>query len=129
MRVYVNQSSIKGKIQDAMDDTEEALKRKLVDIAGTLSTRTPVSTGAYAESFSVDTAGGRSIRSVSSEGRKWYSADIIASQNTAFTNMSNDINAIEVLKFNKVQFKNGAPHAAEVEAEHQVFGAAKDRFR
>jgi hypothetical protein len=28
-----------------------------------------------------------------------------------------------------VQFKNGAPHATEVEARHQVFGAAKDKFR
>ena len=129
MRVYVNKASIKGKIQDAMDDTEDALKSKLVDIAGVLSTRAPVSTGSYAESFSVDTSGGRSIRRVSSEGKRWYSADLATAQNTAFTNMTNDINAIEVLQSNQVQFKNGAPHAAEVEAEHQVFGAAKDRFR
>ena len=129
MRVYVNKASIKGKIQDAMDDTEENLKNKLVEIAGALSTLAPVSTGAYAESFSVDTSGGRSIRRVSSEGREWYSADLATAQNTAFSNMTNDINAIEVLKSNKVQFKNGAPHAVDVEYEHQVFGAVKDRFR
>jgi hypothetical protein len=129
MRVYENKYSIKAKIQGAMDDTEDVLKDKLVEIAGALSTLTPVSTGAYAESFSVDTSGGGSIRRVSSEGREWYSADLISSQNTAFTNMTNDINSIEVLNSNKVQFKNGAPHATEVEAEHQVFGTVKDRFR
>ena len=129
MRVYVNKASIRGKIQDAMDDTEDALKNKLVEIAVVLSTRAPVSTGAYAESFSVDTSGGRSIRRVSSEGKRWYSADLATAQNAALSNMTNDINAIEVLQSNQVQFKNGAPHAAEVEQEHQVFGAAKDRFR
>ena len=129
MRVYVNKASIKGKIQDAMDDTEEVLRERLVQIAGTLSTASPVSTGAYTESFSVDTSGGRSIRRVSSEGREPYSADLVASQNIAFSNMISDIDSIEVLKFNKVQFKNGAPHATEVEIEHQVFGTAKDRFR
>jgi len=129
MVVRINKASIKAKLDRAMEDTEEALKDRLVDIAGELSVRIPVSTGAYAESFSVDTSGGRSIRRVSSEGREWYSADLAASQNTAFVNMTNDINAIDTLKFNKVQFKNGAPHATEVEAEHQVFGSIKDKFR
>lgn len=128
MAVKINKASIKAKLDKAMEDTEEEIKGRLNNIAFSLTLRVPVDTGAYAESFSVDTSGGRSLRRVSSDGRP-RNQDMASYRNTAYSLMRNDIERIKVLKSNKIQFKNGAPHATEVEARYQVFGAAKDKFR
>lgn len=128
MVVRINKASIKAKLDRAMEETEQEAKSKLKNIAFSLTIRVPVDTGAYAESFSVDTSGGRSIRRVPSSGRP-RNQDMASYRNTAYSLMLSDIERIEILKSNRVQFKNGAPHATEVEARYQVFGAAKDKFR
>jgi len=128
MRVRVNEKSISTKIDKALMEAEEELKVKLVDIAEDLTIRTPVDTGAYAESFSVVPSSSGGGRSRDSHGRP-RRQDPTTYQNIALSNMASDIDRLEPIENSSISFRNRAPHAAKVEAKYQVFGATKDRNR
>lgn len=127
-KVRFNEKSVTAKLNKALEGEEDKVKKRLKDVASDLAERAPVDTGAYAESFSVDTSGGRSMRRVSSSGRP-KQQDKIAYQSQAYARMAGDIEAIEVFENNRILFKNGAPHATEVEKKYQVFGSTRDRNR
>jgi len=127
LKVRYNEKSVTAKFKQLEEQTEEKLKTKLKQVASDLAMFSPVDTGAYAESFSVDQAGGRSIRRVSSQGRP-RRQDVGRYRQQAYNNMAADIETINLSDPNVI-FKNGAPHANFVENKYQVFGRARDRNR
>jgi len=128
MKVRVNQKSISAKIDKALMQAEDKLKGKLVDIAEDLTVRTPVDTGAYAESFSVVPSSSGGGRRKDSHGKP-RNQDVATFRGKALSNMTSDIENLEILENKSISFRNRAPHAAKVEEKYQVFGAAKDRNR
>lgn len=128
MKVRVNQKSLSAKITKAEMQAEDKLKSKLVDIAEDLTVRTPVDTGAYAESFSVvPTSSGGGRRKISDN--KPGNQDVSTYRSIALSNMTSDIEGLQILENKSVSFRNRAPHAQQVEDKYQVFGAAKDKNR
>jgi hypothetical protein len=128
MKVRVNQKSLSAKIKGLETQAEEQIKTKLVDIAEDLTLRTPVDTGAYAESFSVVPASSGGGRRRDSHGRP-RRQDPGTYRSIALSNMTSDIEGLQLLENRSVSFRNRAPHADVVENKYQVFGAAKDRNR
>lgn len=128
MKIRVNQKSISTKTQKLLEVGEERIKENLRNLAEDLSVRTPVATGAYAESFSVLPSSNSGGRSRSSRGRP-RNQDVATFQNIARQNMFSDIQVLELEDETSVRIRNRAPHATQVEERHQVFGATKDRFR
>lgn len=128
MRVRNNYKSIKAKLNKALEDLGDEGKDYLKDIADTMSVRTPVDTGAFASSYSVVGAGSRATRSVASAGRP-RNQDLGSFQALARETMHSDIDGLDILKSGRVQFKNGAPHAPEVNEKYQIFAVAKDKYR
>ena len=128
MKVRINQKSVSAKIDKALLETEDKLKSKLVDIAEDLTTRTPVDTGAFAESFSVVPASSGGGRRKDSHGRP-RGQDLPTYRSIALSNMTSDIEGLQLLENKSVSFRNRAPHADVVENKYQVFGAVKDKNR
>ena len=128
MKVRVNEKSLSAKIKGLETQAEDQIKSKLVDIAEDLAIRSPVDTGAYAESFSVVPSSSGGGRSRSSSGRP-RRQDSVTYQTIALSNMTSDIERLQLLENRSVSFRNRAPHAGAVEDKHQVFGATKDRNR
>lgn len=124
-RMRVNEKSISTKIENLKEQTEQEIKTILKGIAEDLTTRTPVDTGAFAESFSVLPASSGGGRSKSSRGRP-RNQDLGTYRAIAQSNMNSDIDRLELLENKSVSFRNRAPHASKVEAKYQVFGAVKD---
>ena len=127
-KVRQNKKSVTAKITKGLEGAEDEIKQILYGLADDLADRTRVDTGAYAESFSVDTSGGRSIRRVSPEGRP-QNQELGVYQNIARNNMKSDIDRIEPLQHNRVIFKNGAPHANILETKYQIFGSVRDIYK
>lgn len=127
-RLRKNAKSLNIKLTKFNEELEGALKDKLLLVAADLAEQVVkfTDTGAYASSFSVDSAGGRSIRRVSSFGRPGGQSGE-EYRGVALADMTADINSID-LEDPKVLFKNGAPHALVVETKYQVFGSTRDRF-
>jgi hypothetical protein len=128
MKVRVNQKSLSAKITKAEMEAEDKLKSKLVDIAEDLTLRTPVDTGAFAESFSVVPASSGGGRRKDSHGRP-RRQDVDTYRSIALSNMASDIEGLQLLENKSVSFRNRAPHAQQVEDKYQVFGAVRDRNR
>lgn len=128
MRVRNNYKSIKAKLNKALEDLGDEGKDYLKDIANTMVVRTPVVTGAFASSYSVVGSGSRSTRSVSSKGRP-KTREVENYRALARDTMYSDIDGLDILKSGRVQFKNGAPHAPEVNDKYQIFAVAKDKYR
>lgn len=128
MKVRINEKSLSAKIDKAMMQTEDKLKGRLIGIAEDLTVRTPVDTGAYAESFSVVPASSGRGRRKDSHGRP-RNQDVATYRGIALSNMVSDIEQLEILENKSISFRNRAPHASKVEERYQVFGAAKDRNR
>jgi len=127
LKVRYNKKSVTAKVNRAIEGTEDEIKDRLSVVASDLAKWSPVDTGAYASSFSVDRSGGRSIRRVSSQGRP-RNQDVGSFQTLAYRNMLADIEQID-LEDSRVIFKNGAPHANSVENKYQVFSRARDKNR
>lgn len=93
---------------------EGAVKEKLVAIADTAVTYSPVDTGAYVTSHSFKT-------NTSSRGRGKSSANKPRNQNTeakrqeGFDNLMDDINSLDLSELNKITLRNDSPHAQDVE--------------
>lgn len=93
---------------------EDAVKEKLVAIADTAVTYSPVDTGAYVTSHSFKT-------NTSSRGRGKSSANKPRNQNPetkrqeGFDNLMDDINSLDLSELNKITLRNDSPHAQDVE--------------
>ena len=128
-RGRVNMKSVSAKIENLKDRVESEVKDDLKKIATDLTTRTPVDTGAFAESFSVVPASSGGGRSKSSKGRP-RNQDKGTYRAIAEANMHSDINGLQLFENKSVSFRNRAPHASEaLENKYQVFGAVKDIWR
>jgi hypothetical protein len=128
IKMRFNEKSWSAKIESLIDQTEDSVREGLVRVAGNLAIRAPVDTGAYAESFSVVPASFGGGRSRTSRGRP-RRQDKEAYQSIALSNMTKDINSIELLENKSVSFRNRAPHAQAVEDKYHIFSTAKDISR
>lgn len=130
MKFRINEKSISTKIDKLLDLAEAEAKEKLIDVAEDLTKRTPVDTGAYAESFSVSYSNDSRRRSVSSKGRP-QNQDIGAYRNTALQMMTADIRGLDLVnnQNTSVAFRNRAPHAGPVERKYNVFGSSEAKYR
>ena len=127
-RGRVNMKSVSAKIENLKERVEEEVKDDLKKIATDLTTRTPVDTGAFAESFSVVPASSGAGRRKSSKGRP-KGQDLKTYRDVAKANMHSDIDGLQLFENKSVSFRNRAPHARKVGLKYQVFGAVKDIWR
>ena len=122
----VNEKSVSAKIENSEEFLELKAKALLEDLAKDLVTRTPVVTGAYAESFSVLPSSSGGGRRKSSKGRP-KGQDKGTYRGIAEANMHSDIDKINLVDNQSLSFRNRAPHASEViEEKYQVFSQVKD---
>lgn len=128
IRGRVNRKPLSPKIENLREQAGEEVKVTLKEVASDLVKRTPVDTGAYAESFSVLPAASSGGRRESSDGRpKRQSMRLY--RGIAKSNMNSDIDKLEPLDGKSIAFRNRAPHASKVETKREVFGAVKDIWR
>ena len=123
----VNEKSVSAKIDNSEEFLELKAKALLEDLAKDLVTRTPVVTGAYAESFSVVPSSSGGGRSRSSKGRP--KGDLVTFRGIATSNMVGDISRLDLKEAKSISFRNRAPHAEPVEKKYEVFSAVKDKNR
>jgi len=128
IKLRVNQNSLSKKLQQLETHGEEFIKGALEEISGFMVVRTPVDTGAFAESYSVRLPTDSSGRRVSSANRP-RKQNPETFQNVARQNMFSDIEVLDLENHSSVLISNRAPHAGEVENRHQIFNSARDRFR
>ena len=127
IKLEPNLKSLTVKVDNSKEYLELKLKALLENLAEDLVTRTPVVTGAYAESFSVVPSSSGGGRSRSSKGRP--KGDLETFRGIATSNMVGDISRLDLQELDSIDFRNRAPHAEPVEEEYVVFGAVKDRNR
>lgn len=130
MKFRVNEKSISTKIDKLLEVGEQKAKGKLKEVASELADRSPVDTGAWAESFSVRYSSDSGGRMRSSHGRP-RNQSVEQYRGVAVANMNSDIESLNLIDNanTSVSFRNRAPHAGKVEELYQVFGAVKDRNR
>ena len=127
IKIEPNLKSVTVKVDEKKEFLELKLKALLEDLAKDLVTRTPVVTGAFAESFSVVPSSSGGGRSRSSKGRP--KGDLVTFREIATSNMVGDISRLDLKETKSISFRNRAPHAEPVEKKYEVFGAVKDKNR
>lgn len=127
IKLEPNLKSVTVKVDETKEFLELNLKALLEDLAKDLVTRTPVVTGAFAESFSVVPSSSGGGRSRSSKGRP--KGDLETFRGIAESNMVGDISRLDLKETKSISFRNRAPHAEPVEKKYEVFGAVKDKNR
>lgn len=109
--------SLESKMLLLGQSAEDAAKDKLISIAQTAVTASPVDTGAYVTSHSFKT-------NTSSRGRGKSSANKPRGQNPetkrreGLDNLIYDINSLDLKTLKKVTLRNDSPHAQDVEYKH-----------
>jgi len=127
IKIEPNLKSVTVKVDEKKEFLELKLKALLEDLAKDLVARTPVVTGAFAESFSVVPSSSGGGRSRSSKGRP--KGDLVTFREIATSNMVGDISRLDLKETKSISFRNRAPHAEPVEKKYEVFGAVKDKNR
>ena len=127
IKIEPNLKSVTVKVDEKKEFLELKAKALLEDLAKDLVTRTPVVTGAFAESFSVVPSSSGGGRSRSSKGRP--KGDLVTFREIATSNMVGDISRLDLKETKSISFRNRAPHAEPVEKKYEVFGAVKDKNR
>ena len=127
IKIEPNLKSVTVKVDENKEFLELKLKALLEGLAKDLVTRTPVVTGAYAESFSVVPSSSGGGRRRSSKGRP--KGDLVTFRDIATSNMVGDISRLDLKETKSISFRNRAPHAEPVEKKYEVFGAVKDKNR
>jgi hypothetical protein len=109
--------SLENKMLLLEQTAENAVRDKLISIAQTATTISPVDTGAYVTSFSYSVGAGRP-RGKSSKGKP-RGQNRRAMQEEGFNNLLSDINRIpNLLDSTSITLRNGSPHATAVEYKH-----------
>ena len=112
--------SLESKMLLLGQSAEDAAKDKLISIAQTAVTASPVDTGAYVTSHSFKT-------NTSSRGRGKSSAnkprgqDPQAKRQEGLDNLMTDINKLDLSELTKVTLRNDSPHAQAVEYKHGYY--------
>ncbi|NIR87757.1 hypothetical protein GWO13_09465 [Candidatus Bathyarchaeota archaeon] len=123
--VKINKSLDK-KLALLQQSAEDIVRDKLVDIAQTAVTASPVDTGAYVTSHSFQT-------NTSSRGRGKSSAnkprgqDPQAMRQEGLNNLVQDINQLDLSNISKITLRNDSPHAQAVEHKHGYYVYAQVR--
>lgn len=118
--------SLRKKFAQFEQRAEDAVRDKLVDIAQTAVSYSPVDTGAYVTSFSYTVGAGRP-RGKSSHNKP-TNQNPEAKRREGFGNLVSDINRIpNLLNTTAIVLRNGSPHAAAVEYKHGYHVFAKVR--
>ena len=119
-------SSFKKKLALLEQKAEDVVRDKLIDIAQTAVSASPVDTGAYVTSHSFQT-------NTSSRGRGKSSAnkprgqDPQAKRQEGFDNLMTDINKLDLSTMTRITLRNDSPHAQAVEHKHGYYVYAKVR--
>ena len=104
---------MKRKLGSLETLVEQQVERKLVDIAETAVTLSPVDTGAYVTSFSFNVGAGRP-RGKSSKNKP--KANEQAARNEGLSNLTQDLERIpSLLDTTRIELRNNSPHATAVE--------------
>ncbi len=105
--------SLQRKLDSLETLVEQQVERKLVDIAESAVTLSPVDTGAYVTSFSFSVGRGRP-RGKSSRGR--LKANGQAMRQEGLDNLKNDLKKIpSLMDTTSITLRNNSPHATAVE--------------
>ena len=106
--------SLKQKMRLVEQKAEDLVRNKLLAIAQTTVSLSPVDTGAYVTSHSFKT-------NTSSRGRGKSSRNKLKGQNAqakrqeGFDNLTQDINALDLSDISRITLRNDSPHAQAVE--------------
>lgn len=118
--------SLRKKFAALEQTAEDAVRDKLIDIAQTAVSYSPVDTGAYVTSFSYTVGAGRP-RGKSSRNKP-TNQDAGAMRKVGFGNLVSDINKVpNLLNTTAITLRNGSPHATAVEYKHGYHVFAKVR--
>jgi hypothetical protein len=105
--------SLQRKLDSLENLVEQQVERKLVDIAESAVTLSPVDTGAYVTSFSFSVGRGRP-RGKSSRGRPKGNGQ--AMRQEGLDNLKNDLKKIpSLMDTTSITLRNNSPHATAVE--------------
>ena len=105
--------SLQRKLDSLETLVEQQVERKLVDIAESAVTLSPVDTGAYVTSFSFSVGRGRP-RGKSSRGRPKGNGQ--AMRQEGLDNLKNDLKKIpSLMDTTSITLRNNSPHATAVE--------------
>ena len=134
------QTTFDGLKKQIETKSADAIKDRLEDVADFAVMVSPVSTGAYVNSFSIGKAGFGGGRSVSSDNKPMYQDEMLMKQQ-ALDNLHRDIDALDIaqdLEDGNARFtlRNRSPHVENVEngtgwkrtAAYEVFRKVKGRF-
>jgi len=137
MSIQTTLDGIKNKIETK---SAEAIKERLEDIADYAVMISPVSTGAYVNSFSIGRAGFGGGRSQTSDNKPMLQDEMLMKQR-ALDNLHSDIDQLQIkqdLEDGNTRFtlRNRSPHAENVEngtgwqrtLAYEVFRKVKGRF-
>lgn len=118
--------SLRKKFDALEQRAEDAVRDKLIDIAQTAVSASPVDTGAYVTSFSYTVGAGRP-RGKSSANRP-TGQNPQAMRQEGFNNLMTDVNKLRnLLNTTSITLRNGSPHATAVEYKHGYHVFAKVR--
>jgi hypothetical protein len=118
--------SLRKKFDALEQRAEDAVRDKLIDIAQTAVSASPVDTGAYVTSFSYTVGAGRP-RGKSSTNKP-TGQNPQAMRQEGFSNLMTDVNKLrDLLNTTSITLRNGSPHATAVEYKHGYHVFAKVR--
>jgi len=118
--------SLRKKFGALEQRAENAVRDKLIDIAQTAVSASPVDTGAYVTSFSYTVGAGRP-RGKSSKNKP-QGQNPQAMRQEGFNNLMTDVNKLRnLLNTTSITLRNGSPHATAVEYKHGYHVFAKVR--
>tara|TARA_R110000772_G_scaffold7145_9_gene24507 strand:- start:1366 stop:1782 length:417 start_codon:yes stop_codon:yes gene_type:complete len=106
-------SSFYTKMGILDDYVEEFVSDKLIEIAQTAVSISPVDTGAYVTSFSYSTGAGRP-RGKSSDNLP-KKQNVQSMQQSGLSNLMSDIDKLELKNTTSITLRNNSPHADKVE--------------
>ena len=118
--------SLKQKMQMVEKIAEDAVRDKLTAIATTAVQYSPVDTGAYVTSHSLQPSSRSYGRGYSSKGKP-RGQDERAMKAEAMENLMGDIAKLDLEDMTKVTLRNDSPHAQAVEYKHGYAVYAKVR--
>lgn len=113
--------SLKQKMRMVEDQVEDLVRKKLTAIAQTTVDLSPVDTGAYVTSHSLQANSGTYGRGKSSANKPSLRNNQTAQQakkDEGFDNLMEDISRLDLEGMKKVTLRNDSPHAQAVEYKH-----------
>ena len=121
-------------LQEKLDKLEQTLEQRVIDkLEGIIDTTvnfSPVDTGSYVQSHSLDNGSGTNTRSNSSINKP-KGRDIKAEKAKSKATLLDDLNRTDVAGSEYLILRNSSEHATKVEHKHghKVFAKTKNLYR